>query len=322
MSTRRTPTILAVADRAGWAIDRKASNLRRVLAGRFDVVVRYQHEVSESDLETADLVLIFYWLELLKMALPEAALERCAERLVIGICSHRELEGEFRERGLATLNRLPRAVFANSLSLKNEFEPVLDVPVHYTPNGVDTTFFRPDVAAGRRAMPGRLRVGWAGSLANHGADHRRFDVIESAVARLAGVTLKTAIREQCWRDQQEMLEFYRDLDVYVCASRSEGTPNPCLEAAACGVPLVTTAVGNMPELVEEGENGYFFDGSVDALARKLAMLRDAPSLTMRMGARIRETIEAWDWRVQAENYAHMFDSVLENQRRAVGGLAS
>jgi len=44
-----------------------------------------------------------------------------------------------------------------------------------------------------------------------------------------------------------MVEFYRSLDVYVCASRSEGTPNPCLEAAACGLPVVTTRVWAAPK---------------------------------------------------------------------------
>lgn len=311
MSEQRLPSILAIADRPGWAIDRKARNLRRTLAGRFEVIVRYQHEVSEGDLDAADLVLVFYWLEILKMtSLPDGALERCADRLVIGICSHRELEGEFRERGLATLRRLPRAVFANSRRLQREYAPLLDVPVHYTPNGVDTTFFSPRVEPRTPAFPGELRVGWAGSVDNHGAGHRRLDVIERAVASLPGATLSYAIREERWRDQDEMLAFYRDLDVYVCASRSEGTPNPCLEAAACGIPVVTTPVGNMPELIDDGVNGFLFDGSVYALAHRLALLRDSPSLALRMGARIRETIAAWDWRKQAENYAQTFDSLL------------
>ena len=54
--------------------------------------------------------------------------------------------------------------------------------------------------------------------------------------------LLTAAREERWRGPEEMRDFYRSLDVYLCASRSEGAPNTCLEAAACGVPLVTTAV--------------------------------------------------------------------------------
>ena len=81
------------------------------------------------------------------------------------------------------------------------------------------------------------------------------EIIVPAVTSLERVALLTAAREDKWRGPEEMREFYRSLDVYVCASRAEGTPNPCLEAAACGVPLVTTCVGNMPELVRHGVNG-------------------------------------------------------------------
>ncbi|GAB3380212.1 glycosyltransferase family 4 protein [Lysobacter fragariae] len=310
VSDSALPRILAIADRPGWAIESKARNLARDLADRYEVVVRFQHEVTGHDLESADLVVIFYWLEIRKMPLPESALARCADRLLIGICSHFELQGGLREQGLATLNRLARCVFANNAALQREFAPLIDVPVHYTPNGVDTTFFRPGDAP-RVRVPGELRVGWAGSLTNQGAEHRGFpNVIEPAVAAVPGVTLVTAIREQHWRNRDEMLAFYRDIDVYVCASRSEGTPNPCLEAAACGVPVVTTKVGNMPELIVDGENGCFFDGTAHGLAEKLALLRDSPALASQWGTRIRASIEAWDWRHQSENYARMFDAML------------
>jgi hypothetical protein len=43
----------------------------------------------------------------------------------------------------------------------------------------------------------------------------------------AGAELRLAIREEKWRGREEMLDFYHSLDVYVCASRSEGAPNPC-----------------------------------------------------------------------------------------------
>jgi len=308
------PRILAIADRPGWAIDRKTQNLRRVLERRFEIVERFQHDVTESDVNAADIVLIFYWFQIAKLPLPESVLARRSDRLVIGICSHREMEGEFREPGLAILQRLARAVFVNNRKLEHEYAPLLRIPVHYTPNGVDTTFFCPPPEP--QPYSGELRVGWAGSLGNHGPAHRGFhDVIEPAVAAVPGVRLQTAIREQHWRNHDEMLDFYRDLDVYVCASRSEGTPNPCLEAAACGVPLVTTRVGNMPELVRDGDNGLFFDGTAEGLANKLALLRDTPSLRSRMAARMIETIREWDWSVQAENYAHMFTSLLTAAER-------
>jgi glycosyltransferase involved in cell wall biosynthesis len=311
MNDAERPRILAIVDRPGWAIDKKAANLARHLADRYRFTVRYQHEVREDDLEAADLIMIFYWLELLKMPLSEAVLARFSERLLMGICSHYELEGPLREQGLAILNRLPARVFANNFMLQKEFAPLLDVPVHYTPNGVDTTFYRP-ASAPRHPVAGRLRVGWTGSLTNMGPEHRGFtNIIEPAVAALPDVELVTAIREQRWRNSDEMLEFYHNIDVYVCASRSEGTPNPCLEAAACGVPVVTTRVGNMPELIVDGENGLFFDGTANGLAEKLSQLCDSPALRSAYGKRIRRSIEAWDWRHLAENYDRMFRLMLD-----------
>jgi glycosyltransferase involved in cell wall biosynthesis len=305
-----TPRVLAIADRPGWAVDNKTQNLQRALRGRYDIVERFQADVTEKDIRSADLVLIFYWLELLKMQVPETVLAARRDRLVMGICSHSELDGDWRERGIAALHRLPRAVFVNSRRLERDFGPLMNVPVHYTPNGVDTSFFAP-AREPRERSRAELRLGWAGSLANHGSKIRRFhEVIEPAVAAVSGARLVTAIREEHWRGPDEMLEFYRGLDVYVCASVSEGTPNPCLEAAACGVPIVTTPVGNMPELIEDGVNGFLFDGSVPELVDRLTRLRDDLGLAASMSARIRESIGGWDWTVQAENYARMFDSVL------------
>ena len=114
----------------------------------------------------------------------------------------------------------------NNRLLLEEFGPALNRPVYYTPNGVDTELF----PAGRGAEPARppgrtLRVGWAGSLTNQGAEHRGVhEFIAPAVAAVAGAELRLAVREEKWRNQEEMLDFYQSLDVYVCASRSEGTP--------------------------------------------------------------------------------------------------
>jgi glycosyltransferase involved in cell wall biosynthesis len=107
-----------------------------------------------------------------------------------------------------------------------------------------------------------------------------------------------------------MLDFYRSLDVYVCASRSEGTPNPCLEAAACGLPVITTRVGNMPELIRDGENGFFVERDIADIAAKLRLLRDDPELRSRLGQAARAAVEPWDWRLQAAPYDAMFQAVL------------
>src|SRR5207248_9668758 len=82
---------------------------------------------------------------------------------------------------------------------------------------------------------------------------------------------------------------------------------------ACGVPLVTTAVGNMPEFLRHGENGLFVTRSVDDIAAKLRRLRDDAELREEMGRAARATAEAWDWRHQAPRYAEMFEAVLDGR---------
>jgi glycosyltransferase involved in cell wall biosynthesis len=134
--------------------------------------------------------------------------------------------------------------------------------------------------------------------------------IIQAVAALEGAELRLAAREDRWRGPEEMRAFYQSLHVYVCASESEGGPNPCLEAAACGVPVVTTPVGSMPQLIRDGENGLFVTRDAGDIASKLRRLRDDPELHARMGAAARAAVEAWDWRCQAPRFAAMFEAVL------------
>src|SRR5687768_15509539 len=244
----------------------------------------------------------------------EAALMRNRRKLLVGVCSHFELEGGRRDSALAKLRQMARGVFAVNLLLYHELQPLLDVPVFYTPNGVDTNFYRrprethssrqpetfhrkkrngfqaklkaplslirslvkklTEIGAGDRSGRPEVRVGWAGSLSNQGPEQRGFhDLIVPSVRSVGAARLVVAAREKKWRSCDEMVEFYHSLDIYLCASRSEGTPNPCLEAAACGVPVVTTRVGNMPELVQHGVNGLFVERNVSDIAAKITQLR-------------------------------------------------
>lgn len=265
-------------------------------------------------MEQADLVAIYYWQQLLQLPDLEQCFHACRGKLLIGICAHNLMEGSWRAPGLEIMNRLALAVFVTNACMYREYAPLLRAPVFSTPNGVDTSFYRPRLWP-RRTGP--LRVGWAGSLANHGPEQRGFlDLIMPATRLARGVQLVTAIREECWRSrsvlrsQREMRQFYRSLDVYLCASRSEGTPNPCLEAAASGVPIVSTPVGNMPEFLRDGSNGFLVERDPTAIARRLAELRDDRWLRIRMGAAARQAARQWDWRHMARHYDALFQTAL------------
>jgi glycosyltransferase involved in cell wall biosynthesis len=308
--------ILFIVDRPNWAHDFKTRNLMRLLGSAYDIRLRYQSEVTEEDIDAATLIVIYYWLQFNALQPLVPALRRNRHKLLVGICSGFELEEDRRDLGLAVMHDFASGVFINNLLLYRQYQPLLRIPTFYTPNGVDTDFYCPDTD---KAPSSLLRVGWAGSLTNRRPGHRGFhEFIVPAAAAVDRVELLTAARENNWRGPEEMREFYRSLDVYVCASRDEGTPNPCLEAAACGVPLVTTCVGNMPELVRHGMNGFFVERDVDDVARTLRTLRDDVNLRTAMSQQIRHDIQAWDWTFRSRAYRQMFEEMMPKATSGAG----
>jgi hypothetical protein len=91
---------------------------------------------------------------------------------------------------------------------------------------------------------------------------------------------------------REMAAWFNAGTVFVCASRSEGTPAAALEAAACGCTIVSTRVGCLPELIVDGENGYLVDRDLDALERGIV---EAAVNYQRLAARMQDDIRAWGW---------------------------
>jgi glycosyltransferase involved in cell wall biosynthesis len=72
---------------------------------------------------------------------------------------------------------------------------------------------------------------------------------------------------------------YHALDAYVVASRQEGGPKSVLESLATGTPLVSTRVGQAPELVRDGVTGLLAEvGDAEALAALLCRIRDDPAV--------------------------------------------
>lgn len=66
-----------------------------------------------------------------------------------------------------------------------------------------------------------------------------------------GISIKTiyADANEKYRDAKAMQEYYGMIDIYVCVSLMEGTPRPVLEALSCGVPIITTDVGVVDEVL-------------------------------------------------------------------------
>lgn len=92
--------------------------------------------------------------------------------------------------------------------------------------------------------------------------------------------------------QADVLKWWQRASVSVLTSENEGMPVCLMEAAACGVPAVATAVGGVPELIEDGVTGLLAPpGDAVALADALGKLLGDSSLAARMGAAARRRAE-------------------------------
>jgi glycosyltransferase involved in cell wall biosynthesis len=96
------------------------------------------------------------------------------------------------------------------------------------------------------------------------------------------------------RTRPELARAYHALDVYLVASRQEGGPKAVLESLATGTPLVTTRVGQAPDLVDDGRDGWLVDvDDVDALATRALCVHSSPG-----------TLDRVAGRMKAEDYAY------------------
>jgi glycosyltransferase involved in cell wall biosynthesis len=84
---------------------------------------------------------------------------------------------------------------------------------------------------------------------------------------------------------REMLSVYAATDLVMVTSDTEGIPHVLLEAMGQGIPVVSTAVGGIPEIVTSGENGLLVPmGSLDELANAALRIHNEPGLGCRLAA--------------------------------------
>lgn len=82
------------------------------------------------------------------------------------------------------------------------------------------------------------------------------------------------------------------MDVFVLSSLSEGMPNAALEAMACGLPVVATNVGGIPEVVEDGKSGMLVEPKDSmAIANTIIKLLEDEALRRNMGEYGREVVK-------------------------------
>ena len=234
--------------------------------------------------------------------------------------------------------RLPR-VLTVSESSKRDIAQDHGVPperIHVVPVGVDPELFspRPDVAR----VPGRLITTASADVTMKGLSflleavaklrterHLELTIIgrakpDSAASRaISELGLADAVAFVSGVSDDRIVELYAEAELAVVPSLYEGFSLPAIEAMSCGVPLVATTGGALPEVAgTHGETCFLTEpGDAEALAAVLRDALDGPGARARVGeAGRRRVINQWSWRHTAERTVEQYRAALEDAARS------
>lgn len=185
-------------------------------------------------------------------------------------------------------------------ALRSVLRPAI-VEAKTIPYGIDLAIFRPGdrrIARQQLGLPQEARV--ALFVANKAISNpfKDYATIEAAVEKIAARLTKQEVIFLCLgqenaerkigpatfryigyqADPAKVAQFYQASDVYLHAAKAENFGLVLLESLACGVPVVATAVGGIPEVVEDERTGFLVPpGASEAMAvHTLRLLEDEP----------------------------------------------
>lgn len=112
-------------------------------------------------------------------------------------------------------------------------------------------------------------------------------------------------------DREAMASLYRDADLSLNPSRVDNMPNSVLESLASGVPVVSTAVGGVPYIVEDGRTALLVPpGDPEAMAAAALRLLRQPDLAQHLSREGLAEVRRYDWPHVAPLLADVYQAAL------------
>lgn len=119
-----------------------------------------------------------------------------------------------------------------------------------------------------------------------------------------------------WVSEAEKVALYRAADLLLLPSYEEGLPYVIVEAMAARLPIISTPVGAIPEVIEEGINGFLINpGDYQALARRIVRLCRGEELRLQTGHTNRDkAIRLYAQDVIFQELEVIYDQLVYNQQ--------
>lgn len=112
-----------------------------------------------------------------------------------------------------------------------------------------------------------------------------------------------------WINDQQRNQLLAESDVFVLPSYNEGLPMAILEGMSWGLPIITTPVGGIPEVILDKETGLLVTpGDIEQLTQAIQSLIEQPSLRQHLGQSARKQVEP----LSLDRYNHALSNIYNN----------
>ena len=343
--------ICLVCDVPNWAFDIIAKKISEELKNDFEIDIKYfdVRESSENFFEFLEEVksydmIHFFWRKILLQIESETFknkvvkkygdydkyIEEISQKISTGVYDFLFLKDEEIDTFKNVFNKYSKSYYVISKKL---FDKYSNIQAYKPAYGIvhdvcNTSKMTPKNLERFDEYNRPLVVGWVGNsvIKYDGVDLKGFHslikpVIQELIEEGYNITEHYADRNLKWRTPEEMPDYYNEIDVCLCTSIMEGTPLPILEAMSCGIPIISTDVGVVPEALGEKQSSYIIGdreyGKNDEkirkiLKQKLIEVYENRKVLKELSKENLESIQKYDGGKIVLEYKKYFEKFLED----------
>lgn len=142
-------------------------------------------------------------------------------------------------------------------------------------------------------------------------DNREVNIMKSITDFISRNNLTESIKFKGALPHDETLKEISYSEVFVCPSLAEGLGIVFIEAQAVGVPVIGTAVGGIPDVIQNEETGLLIrPRDPDAISRAIIKMFKDKNFSQSLAKKAKEKINRFDWNVIADQVSDLYSSLI------------
>lgn len=139
--------------------------------------------------------------------------------------------------------------------------------------------------------------------------------LESSVKKMtADMDLSEAVEFPGFLNAEQKAQTFSEADIFLNTTRTDNMPVAVVEACACGLPVVATNVGGLPDLISHGENGLLVENeNVAEMAGAVKLLLEDTDLAQKISRGGRVLAERSVWPAVCAQWEKLFAEILDKK---------